>query len=87
MQKVRNKTIRRKVTPGKTPTTGEEKLLIIRAFYIVVFNREESLIPYAVEFFHLLGSILEGTCAQDLQLKMIDKQVLLNTMNDLSKKD
>ena len=87
MSPVRHKTIRRKVTPGKTTATEAEKLLIIRALYIVVFNREESLLPYAVEFFHLLGSILEGTCAQDLQLTMIDPQVLQNTMDDLSKKD
>lgn len=84
---MRNKAIRRKVTPGKTTATEAEKLLIIRALYIVVFNREESLLPYAVEFFHLLGSILEGTCAQDLRLTMIDPKVLLSTMDDLSKKD
>lgn len=87
MPKVRNKTIRRKVAPGKTTITAEEKLLIIRALYVVVFNRDESLLPYAVEFFHLLGSILEGTRAADLSLTMIDQKILLSTMDDLSKKD
>jgi hypothetical protein len=84
---VRGKTLRKKVVTGKAATTDSEKLLIIRALFIVVYNREESLLPFAVEFFHLLSEILEGTHAEDLQLTLLDRETLLRTMRELTQKD
>jgi hypothetical protein len=86
-QTVRGKAVRRKVATGKAATTDSEKLLIIRALFIVVYNHEGSLLPFAVEFFHLLSDILEGTRAEDLELTMLDKDTLLRTMRELTQKD
>jgi len=59
---------------------------MIRALYIIVFNAEESLIPLAVELFHTIGEILEGTPPEELPLHRISKNIFLNTYNDLIQK-
>ncbi len=64
-------------------TSSEEKLKMIRALYIMVYNSDESLIPLSTELFHTLGYILEGVEPQDLALSRVNKQVLLKTINSL----
>lgn len=73
MPRVRNKTVR-------TTRSNEEKLRIIRALYMLVYNDPISVIPLAVELFHTLGYILEGVAPEELELYQIDKQKLLREL-------
>jgi hypothetical protein len=81
---VRNKTVRKKVTTGQSGVTDEEKLRLISALYIVVFNQPASLIPQATELFHLLGDILEGKPFEELQLRTINLPTFLQAYEDLA---
>lgn len=75
MPKLRNRALRtlpRKVVTGRPVAPEEEKLRLIRALYITVYNSKDSLAPQAVELFHVLGAILEGASVADLLLYRID---------------
>lgn len=81
---VRDRTIRRKIKPRlRDATSADDKLRIIRALYIMVYNDDESLIPLTTELFHTLGEILEGIKPEDLSLTRIDKYELLKTIEAL----
>lgn len=73
MSKVRNKAVR-------ATRSNEEKLRLIRALYVLVYNDPASIIPLAVELFHTLGHILEGVSPEELELYAIDKQRLLREL-------
>jgi hypothetical protein len=64
-----------------------QKLTLIRALYIMVFNAEESVIPLAVELFHIIGSILEGTTPEALPFSRVSKKTFLETYQDLLQRD
>jgi len=64
-------------------TSSEEKLKVIRALYIMVYNSDQSLIPLTTELFHVLGDILEGVKPQELTLTQINKTTLLETIDSL----
>ena len=64
--------------------TDADKLRVIRALYILAYTSEKSLVPIAVELFHLLGDILEGTPIGELELHSIDRKELLLTLEELS---
>lgn len=81
MPSLRYKTVR-KVAHFRS-TTDEEKVRVLRALYIMVYNAEESLIPYSVELFHTLGDILEGIPPEELDLHRIDKQKFLHELQEL----
>ena len=51
MQEVRFKAIRRKISRLRFINDDSQKVRMIRALYIIVFNAEESLIPLATELF------------------------------------
>ncbi len=88
MQNMRNKTLRRKVNLRiATPTTDAEKLRILRALYIQVYNSDLSVYPLVTELFHALGEILEGVPADSLDLCQIDKDTFVKTYADLSRND
>jgi hypothetical protein len=81
---LRNPAIRKKVKPRlRDATSPEDKLRIIRALYIMVFNSDESLIPLTTELFHTLGEILEGIEPDSLSLNRIDKRTLIQTIEAL----
>ena len=80
MSQLRNKAVRKKtghrriVLTARVPDT--EKLRLIRALYIMVYNDSTSLVPQSVELFHLLGDILEGKSIHELA-----DNKLLNSLN------
>ncbi len=84
MPQVRNKTVRRKLITGHLTVSDAEKLRIIRALYIVVFNGDQSLVPQATELFHLLGDIIEGKSIEDLRIRTIDYATFLQAYEDLA---
>ena len=47
---------------------------------MLVYNDERSVVPLAVELFHTIGEILEGTSPEDLDLHAIDKKALLKEL-------
>ena len=57
-------------------------LRAIRALYIVVYNDERSLLPQAVELFHTIGSLLEGTSMQYIDCHVIDKEAVLRELKE-----
>ena len=61
--------------------TGEEKLKRIRTLYMLVYNDEKSLVPLAIELFHALGEILEGTEPTNLTLNRINKHNFLHELS------
>lgn len=83
MPPVRHKAIR-KINPSMPLTTDAEKLRILRALYIMIYNAEESLIPLTTELFHVIGEILEGTPAEQLGLNRIDKQKFLRELAEIN---
>lgn len=54
----------------------------IRALYMVVYNDEQSLIPLAIELFHAVGAILEGTPMRHIDLRLINKDAVLRELKD-----
>jgi hypothetical protein len=86
MQEVRFKAIRRKISRLRFINDDSQKVRMIRALYIIVFNAEESLIPLATELFHTIGEILEGTPPEELPLHRVHKATFLKTYNDLTQK-
>lgn len=54
----------------------------IRALYMVVYNSDNSLIPLAVELFHALGAILEGTPMRHIDLRLVDKDAVLRELRE-----
>jgi len=69
---MRNKTLRRTVSPKGLPHTSDtEKIKILKALYMHTYNSDTSMIPMVVELFHLLGDILEGNSLDDLDFKHI----------------
>ena len=88
MPDVRNKTIRRRVSPKmRIPTSDVEKVRILRTLYILVYNSDVSIFLLVTELFHILGDILEGVPAEELEFKRIDKELFLKTYADLSRKE
>ena len=84
MPKMRHRTLRRLIGPRlKNTTTDAEKVRILRALYVLVYNSEESIIPLTAEIFHILGDILEGTSAEELPLRYIKKDRFLKTYMDV----
>ena len=84
MSEMRHKTVRKKTVSAQRQTaSAEEVIRTLKAFYIIMYNSEDSLIPLMLELFHLLGDILEGVPAKDLEVKGIDKATLLSTIEDL----
>jgi len=86
MQEVRFKAVRRKISRLRFINDDSQKVRMIRALYIIVFNAEESLIPLATELFHTIGEILEGTPPEELPLHRIPKPTFLDTYNELTQK-
>ncbi len=86
MHEVRFKAIRRKISRLRFINDDSQKVRMIRALYIIVFNSEESLIPLAIELFHIIGEILEGTPPEELLLHRVPKETFLRTYNDLTQK-
>lgn len=85
MPEVRHKTLRRKLSANLRPlTTDAEKIRSLRALYMIVYNSEDSLIPLATELFHTLGDILEGIPPEELRLHRVDRDVFLQTYEELS---
>lgn len=93
MSSVRNKAVRKKkvgrkvtkkVLTGHLEVSDADKLRIISALYIVVFNSAESLIPQATELYHVLGDILEGRPLEDLHIRTIDYATFLQAYDDLA---
>jgi hypothetical protein len=48
--------------------------------YTIVYNAETPLQPIAVELFHLIGEILEGTPPGELDMHRIDKRTFLKEL-------
>ena len=67
-------------------TTDAEKLRMIRALYIVVYNSEQSLLPMSTELFHTVGDILEGSSMDDLELHHVKKHRVIEAYADLTGK-
>jgi len=70
----------RKSTLRVDRTSVAQKLRIIRALYFVAYNSDESLFPQSVELFHTLGEVLEGVPPDELSLRNISKQALLEEL-------
>ena len=84
MSEVRHKTVRKKIGAAKRDvTSSEEKLLIFRALYLMLYNDARSIIPLATELFHISGDILEGIAPENLDLHQINKKIFLQTIDDL----
>lgn len=83
MSQMRHKTLR-KLNPAIPVTTDTEKVRMLRALYIMIFNAEESLIPLTTELFHVMGEILEGSAAEQLDLNRIDKQKFLRELAEIN---
>jgi hypothetical protein len=49
---------------------------------MVVYNSDNSLIPLAVELFHALGAILEGTPMRHIDLRLVDKDAVLRELRE-----
>jgi hypothetical protein len=49
---------------------------------MVVYNDEQSLIPLAIELFHAVGAILEGTPMRHIDLRLINKDAVLRELKD-----
>jgi hypothetical protein len=81
MPQMRNKTVRRLVSKINT-TDDATKLRMLRTLYMIVYNSEKSLIMQSVELFHLLGDILEGVPAANLQFHCVDKDLFLRELSD-----
>lgn len=62
--------------------TDREVVQKVRALYQVVYNSEDSLIPLAVELFHALGSILEGTPMRHIDFRLVDKDSILRELKE-----
>lgn len=62
--------------------TDRDAIRKIRALYMVVYNSENSLIPLAVELFHAIGSILEGTPMRHIDLRLIDKESIIRELRE-----
>lgn len=85
VSEVWDQTLRKKEPVGRgNNTSDEDKLRILRALYIVAYTSEDSLVPIAVELFHLLGAVLEGTHAEDLEINSIDTSLFLRTVADMT---
>ena len=85
MPQVRFKALRR-ASLKKRPNEAQ-RLAALRALYIMVFNAEESLIPLAVELFHLIGYILEGVSPEELPFSRVSRIRFLETYKDLLSRD
>lgn len=68
-------------TMSRSKSKDSQKLHTIRALYFMVYNNDAQLHPLAVELFHVLGEILEGKSPQDLTLRNISKQSLLQELS------
>lgn len=88
MPNVRNKTVRisrrRKKVIRRRELSDEEKLRAIRALYIVTYNDSRSIIPLAVELWHLLGDVLEGTPLSELNLRVINREDFFCAYGEIS---
>lgn len=49
---------------------------------MVVYNDEQSLIPLAIELFHAIGAILEGTPMKHIDLRLVDKEAVLRELRE-----
>jgi hypothetical protein len=49
---------------------------------MVVYNSDHSLIPLAVELFHAVGAILEGTPMRHIDLRLVDKDAVLRELKE-----
>ena len=56
---------------------------MLRALYILLYNGEESIIPLSVELFHVIGEILEGIPAEELELIRVNKAAFLEELQAL----
>ena len=59
-----------------------DKLRLIRAIHITAYNMKLPVETMAVEFFYVLGDVLEGQKASDLNLKLISKDDVLRELDD-----
>jgi hypothetical protein len=67
-------------------TSDTEKLRMIRALYVVVYNSENSLLPMSTELFHTIGAILEGATLDELELHNVPKHRVVEAYADLTGK-
>lgn len=65
---------------GKTALV--EKLKAIRALYITAHNQTGELEPVALEFFFMVGDLLEGHPPDTLPLKKIMREDFLKELRD-----
>jgi hypothetical protein len=63
-------------------SSDKDAIKKIRALFIVVYNDERSLLPQAVELFHVIGSILEGTPLRHIDCHVIDKEAVLRELKE-----
>ena len=63
-------------------SSDKDAIKAIRALYITVYNDEKSLLPQAVELFHVIGSILEGTPMKHIDCNIIDKDSVLRELKE-----
>lgn len=80
---MRHKTLR-KITPSTPKISDSEKVRMLRTLYIMVFNSDDSIVPLATELFHIMGEILEGTPAEQLDLNGIDRNRFLQELAEIS---
>jgi len=84
MPKAQHRAARNTGAPRSKRIRGTDREVVqkVRALYQVVYNSEASLIPLAVELFHALGSILEGTPMRHIDLRLVDKDSILRELKE-----
>lgn len=59
-----------------------DKLKKVQALYVTAFSSSVPVEVFAVEFFYLIGDVLEGKGAEELPLNKIPKDVFLQEFLD-----
>jgi hypothetical protein len=65
----------------KNNPPAEDKLRAIRVLYMQVYNDDRSLIPLAVDLFHVIGEILEGISPQKLEMSLLNPKEFLREIS------
>jgi len=80
MSTVRKRTFRKLTTRLRPTTSDADKIRMLRTLYMLIYNDEASLIPLAVELFHVIGDVLEGVPPEDLHLHRVNKETFLREL-------
>ena len=59
-----------------------DKLRLIRALHITAYNSNKPISEMALEFFYVIGDVLEGQKPADLNLNIISKEEILRELDE-----